>query len=86
VSSGPGLFSSLRHRDYALFKGAFTTSSIGSWAYNVALVLWLIDVTGSAGWVAASTVCRFVPALLLPAYGGVLAERFGQVRLMMWRS
>ena len=76
------MFSGLRHRDFALFIGAFTTSSIGIWAYNVALVVWLLDDTGSPGWVAASTVCRFVPALLLSAYAGVVAERFERVRLM----
>ena len=78
----PGLFSSLRHRDYARFIGAFTTSAIGSWAYNVALVVWLIEETGSPGWIAAATVCRFVPALVFSAYGGVIAERFEQVRVM----
>jgi CRP-like cAMP-binding protein/predicted MFS family arabinose efflux permease len=77
-----GLLKTLRHRDFALLMGSFTTSAIGSWAYNVALVVWLLDETGSAGWVAASTVARFVPALLLSAYGGVIADRFEQVRLM----
>jgi predicted MFS family arabinose efflux permease len=33
--------------------------------------------------VGAATVGRFVPALLLGAYGGVLAERFERVRLMV---
>lgn len=81
-AKAPGLFSSLRHRDYALFIGAFTTSSIGSWAYNVALVVWLIQETGEPAWIAAATVCRFVPALIFSAYGGVIAERFEQVRVM----
>jgi MFS family permease len=79
---GPGLLSSLRHRDFALLMGSFTTSSTGAWAYNVALAVWLLDETGSAGWVAASTVVRFVPALMMSAYGGVIAERFERVRLM----
>jgi CRP-like cAMP-binding protein/predicted MFS family arabinose efflux permease len=61
---------------------AFTTSAIGSWAYNVALAVWLLDETGEPGWIAASTVGRFVPALLMSAYGGVIAERFERVRLM----
>ena len=78
----PTLRSSLAHRDYRLFIGAFTTSCIGSWAYNVALAVWLIDATGSAGWVAGSTVARFAPALVMSAYGGVLAERFERVGLM----
>src|SRR5919112_2579320 len=77
-----GLLKTLRHRDFALLIGSFATSAIGSWAYNVALTVWLLDETGSAGWLAASTVARFVPALLLSAYGGVIADRFEQSRLM----
>ena len=78
-----GLLAGLRHRDFALFAGAFATSAIGSWAYNVALAVWLVHETGSPTWIAAATVVRFVPALLLSAYGGVLAERFEQARLMV---
>lgn len=62
---------------------AFTASAIGSWAYNVALAVWIFDETGSAGWVGAATIGRFVPALLFSAYGGVLADRFERVRLMV---
>jgi hypothetical protein len=78
----PSLRSGLRHRDFRFFIGAFATSAIGSWAYNVALAVWLIDETGSASWVAGSTVARFAPALVVSAYGGVIAERFERVRLM----
>lgn len=85
TAKAPGLFSSLRHRDYALFIGAFTGSAIGNWAYSIALAVWLIQETGSPTWIAAATVVRFVPALVLSAYGGVVAERFEQVRVM-WVS
>lgn len=72
----------MRHRDFRLLMAAFLTSTVGSWAYSVALVVWLLESTGQPGWVAASTVSRFVPALLMSGYGGVLAERFERVRLM----
>lgn len=82
-SGRPSLLNSLRHRDYRFFIGAFTTSCIGSWAYNVALAVWLIDETGSSAWLAAATAARFGPALVMSAYGGVLADRFERVRLMV---
>jgi CRP-like cAMP-binding protein/predicted MFS family arabinose efflux permease len=82
-SSRPSLVSSLRHRDFRLLMIAFTASEIGSWAYNVALAVWIFQETGSAGWVGAATIGRFVPALLFSAYGGVLADRFERVRLMV---
>ena len=82
MSAAPGLFTSLKHRDYRLLMGSFTASAIGSWAYNVAFAVWIFDETGSAGWLAAATFGRFVPALVLSTYGGVIAERFERVRLM----
>ena len=83
MAEGPGLFSSLKHRDFRLLMLAFTGSSIGTWAYNVALIVWIFDETGSATWVGAATIVRFVPAVVFSAYGGVIAERFERVRLMV---
>ncbi len=83
MGSNSGLTSSLRHRDFRLLMGAFTASAIGSWAYNVALAVWIFGETGSAAWVGAATIGRFVPALLFSAYGGVLADRFERVKLMV---
>ena len=83
MAKDPGLTSSLKHRDFRLLMVAFTGASIGSWAYNVALVVWIFDETGSAAWVGASTIVRFVPAVIFSAYGGVIAERFERVRLMV---
>lgn len=62
---------------------AFAASAAGSWAYNVALAVYVFDQTGSAGWVAAVTLARFIPTLILGSYGGVVAERFERVRLMV---
>lgn len=44
-----------------------------------------IATTGgsSPGWAAATTIGRFVPALLLGSYGGVVAERFERRRLLI---
>jgi CRP-like cAMP-binding protein/predicted MFS family arabinose efflux permease len=78
----PRLTAPLRHRDFRLLITSFFISFAGSWAYNVALAVYVYDQTGSAGWVGAATVGRFVPSLLFGAYGGVLAERFERVRLM----
>jgi len=80
----PRLTAPLRHRDFRLLITSFFISFAGSWAYNVALAVYVFDQTGSAAWVGAATVGRFVPSLLFGAYGGVLAERFERVRLMVW--
>ncbi len=72
----------LKHRDFRLMMISFATSAAGSWAYNVALAVFVFQQTGSPAWVGAATIGRFVPALVLGAYGGVLAERFERIRLM----
>lgn len=79
-----GYRSALRSGDLRRLLGSQLVSSSGSWAYNVALLVLLFDRTHSAAWVAAGSLGRFVPALLLSAYGGVLAERFERVHLMVW--
>jgi len=73
----------LQNRDYRLLVGGLAISQIGSWAYNVALVVFVYDVTHSAGWVAAASVSRFLAALVASPFGGVLADRVERVRLMV---
>jgi MFS family permease len=78
-----GYRSALRHRDLRLLLGGLVISATGSWAYNVALLAYVYDRTHSLGWVGAAGLGRFLPALLFSAYGGVVAERFERVRLMI---
>ena len=73
----------LRRRDARLLFGGLVVSSTGSWAYNVALLAFVFERTHSLGWVAAAGLGRFIPALLFSAYGGVVAERYERVRLML---
>lgn len=73
----------LRHRDFRLLTAALAISGAGSWAYNVGLAVYVYEQTHSATWVGAATIGRMVPSMLFGAYGGVLAERFERVRLMI---
>ena len=78
-----GIRGALRHRDLKLLFGGLVISASGSWAYNVALLAYVFDRTHSLGWVGAAGLGRFVPALVFSTYGGVLAERFERVRVMV---
>ena len=78
-----GYRSALRSRDLRRLLGSQIVSATGSWAYNVALVVFLYDETHSTSWVAIGSLARFVPSLLCSAYGGVIAERFERIRLMI---
>jgi MFS family permease len=77
-----GYRAALASRDLRLLLGGLAISATGSWAYNVGLLAFVYDRTHSLGWVAAAGFARFLPALVLSAYGGVLAERSERVRLM----
>jgi MFS family permease len=83
VSEGPSYRRALRHRDFRLLAGALTQSAMGDWAYNVALVVYVYQHTHSAAWVAASTLGRMVPRFLSSFYGGVIAERFERIHVMV---
>src|SRR3954453_12850630 len=77
-----GYRSALASRDLRLLFAGLAISETGTWAYNVALLAFVFDRTHSLGWVGAAGLSRFVPQLLLSAYGGVVAERTERIRLM----
>jgi MFS family permease len=75
--------SALAHRDLRLLLGSLVISATGSWAYNVGLLAFVYERTHSLAWVGAAGTVRFVTALLLSTYAGVVAERTERVRLMV---
>ncbi len=72
-----------RNRDYRLLFSGLAISMCGSWAYNVALVVFVFDATHSAGWVAAASMTRFLTALVASPLGGLIADRMERTRLMV---
>ncbi len=80
---GSGHRAVLGVRDLRLLFGGLVVSATGSWAYNVALLAFVFEQTHSLSWVGAAGLARFVPALLFSSYGGVVAERFDRIRVMV---
>ena len=78
-----GYRSVLAKRDVRLLFSGLLISATGSWAYNVGLLAFIFDRTHSLGWVGAAGLVRLTPQLLLSIYGGVLAERYERIRLMV---
>jgi MFS family permease len=70
-------------RDYRLLFSGLTISMSGSWAYNVALVVFVFNATHSAAWVAAASMTRFLSALVASPFGGLIADRRERVRHMV---
>jgi MFS family permease len=78
-----GFRGALRHRDLRLLLGSLATSGVGDWLYNVALVVYVLQATHSATWVAAASIGRLLPYVLFAPIGGALADRYGPRRTMM---
>jgi CRP-like cAMP-binding protein/predicted MFS family arabinose efflux permease len=72
-----------RNRDYRLLFTGLAISMSGSWAYNVALVVYVFNATHSPAWVAAASMTRFLTALVSSPFGGLVADRLERVHLMV---
>jgi predicted MFS family arabinose efflux permease len=64
----------LRIRDVRLLITGLGLSQIGDWLYNVALIVFVLERTGSAAWVAAAGIIRLLPYVLFGPIGGWIAD------------
>lgn len=76
----------LRHRDLRLLVAAFLVDQIGSWSYLVVISVYVFDRTHSTQWLAVLAICRWGPGLLLAGYGGVIADRYERVTVLIVSS
>ena len=76
----------LRHRDLRLLVASFLIDQLGSWSFVVVISVYIFDRTHSTQWLAAAGICRWAPGLLLASYGGVIADRYERVTLLITSS
>ncbi len=77
------LRAALSQRDFSYLLAGMAVSQTGDWLYGVALLVYVYDRTQSAAWVAAASIVRFLPVILLGPIGGVVADRFERRAVMM---
>ncbi len=77
------LFSSLKIRSFTLLWSGQTISRVGDFAYEVALAWWVLEHTGSAAAMATVLICSIAPTLLFLLIGGVAADRYPRIPLML---
>jgi predicted MFS family arabinose efflux permease len=70
-------------RQFHLLLASLAVSSCGDWLYNVALLAFVYERTGSATWLAMTTAARVIPLVVLGPIGGVLADRWDRRRLIL---
>jgi CRP-like cAMP-binding protein/predicted MFS family arabinose efflux permease len=56
---------------------------LGDWLYNIGLVVYVLEETGSPAWVAAAGMGRMLPYLVFSALGGTIADRYERRTVMM---
>jgi len=72
-----------RHRRWRWLLASFAVSSVGDFFYFIAIIVFLIESTGSPSWLAAAAVARLLAYALFGTLGGVIAERYDRRRLMV---
>jgi MFS family permease len=55
---------------------SIAVSALGTWSYNVAIAVYAYQETQSTAWVAAATVGRYIPAVLITLAGSRLVDRY----------
>jgi CRP-like cAMP-binding protein/predicted MFS family arabinose efflux permease len=83
ASAARGFGAAWRHRRWRGYLIAVANATTGDFLYSVALVVYLLDTTGSATWVAAAVVSRMAVYTAVGPIGGVIADRFDRRRLMV---
>jgi MFS family permease len=75
--SGP-----LARREFRLYFAGNLSSNVGNWLSNVALSVYVHDLTHSSFWVGLTNAALFVPVLLFAIPAGALADRADRLRLL----
>ena len=76
-------FPSLENRNFRLFFVGQTISNTGNGLTNVALILFVLQLTHSGFAVGALAACQFGPLLLLSAWAGAVADRGDKRSLLL---
>lgn len=78
----PPLFRALYQRPFALLWSGQTLSRVGDFVYQLALVWWVREATGSAVAMGMVMVFSMTPMILFLLLGGVVVDRLPRIRLM----
>jgi MFS family permease len=77
-------FRSLHVRNFRLFIVGLVVSATGSWMQGVAAPWLVLQLTGSGVALGIDMALQFLPILLIGAWGGVIADRFDNRRVLVW--
>lgn len=76
-------FASLRIRNYRLYFTGAAISNNGTWMQRIAQDWLVFSLTGSSFAVGVTTALQFGPMLFLGLFGGLIADRYDQRKLLL---
>jgi MFS family permease len=82
AEAGPRRFSALHNRNFALLWSGQIVSNSGSWMQIVAQGWLVYQITNSPFALGAVSMARAVPMIVLPFFGGTVADRVARLRLL----
>ncbi len=78
------IFSALGNQNYRKFYIATLISTFGTFTQRVAQDWLTLDLTSSAKSLGLIVAAQFLPGIVFAIYGGVLADRYDQKRILFW--
>ena len=78
------VFAALRNSNYRKFYIATLISTFGTFTQRVAQDWLTLDLTSSAKSLGLIVAAQFLPGIFFAIYGGVLADRYDQKRILFW--
>ncbi|MFF0142540.1 MFS transporter [Streptomyces sp. NPDC005227] len=77
-----GSFTSLRIRNYRLYMVGQSISVVGNWMQSIAVGWLALQLTHSGTMLGVVTAARYLPVLLLGAWGGLVVDRHDRRRML----
>ncbi len=70
-------------RNLALLMQGQFVSNLGNQIFDIAMLLWIKELTGSAAIMGLAMLLTGLPTALLAPFGGSIADRFGHLRVVI---
>src|SRR3954447_5062498 len=85
ITTQPARFAALQSRNFKLLWFGLLVSNAGTWMEATATSWLVTDLAkhNDSFWLGVNSAAFAVPMLLLPPFGGVVADRFNRIRALL---